>query len=220
MLGAQALGPDAQRRLPQPSLSIGFANDPYGLGLELRRATQQEHSYLFGSFSLIPAPSEVVRQQHLAEAETVNRPLLGRSFDQDLLRQLRDIAAEISSSEYILELAGEDEGEEIAFTEQTWSRAVILLMRMSKMLLDEHGRAIDAPRILPGPHGSIDIHWDTENYELLLNVPVDATEQVTFYGDNREKSKIKGSFDPDKEIETALLAYRTLQSRRQGRSLV
>jgi hypothetical protein len=41
--------------------------------------------------------------------------------------------------------------------------------------------------ILPGPYGSIDLHWRTPKRELLINVPDDAEGPASYYGDDREE---------------------------------
>ena len=48
------------------------------------------------------------------------------------------------------------------------------------------------PQINPGPEGSIDVHWKTRQFELLLNFPADPTLPAGFYGDDYGTLKIKG----------------------------
>ena len=57
------------------------------------------------------------------------------------------------------------------------------------------GESIDIPKILPGPDGSIDLHWKHDKYELLINIPAAKDETAEFYGDNRDNVKIKGALD-------------------------
>lgn len=49
------------------------------------------------------------------------------------------------------------------------------------------------PNVLPGPAGSIDIHWKSEKRELLVNIPADSNLPATFYGDDYDKNFIKGA---------------------------
>jgi hypothetical protein len=66
----------------------------------------------------------------------------------------------------------------------------------------EHGLVLDIPDIGPGPDdGSIDVHWCTKKYELLVNVK--RSEQAAFYGDDYGERKIKGSFDIEDTEETS-----------------
>lgn len=61
----------------------------------------------------------------------------------------------------------------------------------------------DVPDIMPGPEGSIDVHWKTPKYELLVNIPDNPTAPNTYYGDNYGDFTIKGSFNST-EIEPEL----------------
>jgi hypothetical protein len=49
------------------------------------------------------------------------------------------------------------------------------------------------PKVLPGPHGSIDIHWKNKKRELLVNIPADPEKPATFYGDDFGAVNIHGS---------------------------
>jgi hypothetical protein len=46
------------------------------------------------------------------------------------------------------------------------------------------GAELPVPRILPSAGGSIDLHWKTDRFELLINVPDRAAGEVRYYGDN------------------------------------
>lgn len=84
-----------------------------------------------------------------------------------------------------------------AYKEETWRRAIGLVSDCAaeaELLLQ---RELPVPRILNGPEGSIDLHWRTPNRELLLNVPADSSELLTYYGDNREGGEhVEGSIRP------------------------
>jgi len=62
----------------------------------------------------------------------------------------------------------------------------------ARRVWEKHGVKIGAPEILPGPDGSIDIHWNYPGYELLLNVPPDSDQPITYYGDDRKGNSLKG----------------------------
>jgi len=67
---------------------------------------------------------------------------------------------------------------------------------------------IDAPHIHPGPDGSIDIHWKNDNYELLLNVPVEEGSLAGFYGDNISGNMIKGKMNiSDGKMNNGLILW-------------
>ena len=82
------------------------------------------------------------------------------------------------------------------YLKATLDRAAIFLNRHMRWVWEKYAVWLQAPQILPGPDGSIDIHWETANFELLVNMPADPSAPATFYGDNYGKGSIKGSFDP------------------------
>jgi hypothetical protein len=118
----------------------------------------------------------------------------GELLWEHLPLELRNISEAIRASREILEL--EDEEGRPLCTEETWTRAVTFLAKNASWLFNERGRVIDAPRIWVGPNQSIDLHWDTRSYELLLNVRADPKQSAGFYGDDKAgKRHIKGTID-------------------------
>lgn len=111
--------------------------------------------------------------------------------------ELSDLLEVVQSSRSILELKDnwDDEGSP-AYSEATWNRAVLFFLKNALWVWKNHATIIDAPRILPGPKGTIDLHWETETYELLINIPIEPSAPATFYGDDRGNLSIKGTFDP------------------------
>jgi hypothetical protein len=117
---------------------------------------------------------------------------------QDLPDQLSHICLEIERSrEFIQDLAQSIEESEKPHTIDVWERAVRFLARNSWWALARFGCAIDAPRVLPGPEGSMDLHWDYPEYELLVNIPSQQSAFAGFYGDDRGSLTIKGKVHPD-----------------------
>lgn len=111
-----------------------------------------------------------------------------------MIEELSSLNEIIEASRAILEL---DEDEPQApHREETWTRAVEFLRRNTKWVWDTLNRVVDLPEILPGPDGSIDLHWNYPGYEMLINIPADPTNKAEFYGDDRGEGQIKGSFDP------------------------
>ena len=47
------------------------------------------------------------------------------------------------------------------------------------------------PRISPCANGSLDIHWEGERLELLVNIPPHPAKGATFYGDTGDSKKGK-----------------------------
>ncbi len=86
---------------------------------------------------------------------------------------------------------------EVHIQEETWMRAVKCLRNIVKSVGYEFNRILDLPEILPGPDGSVDLHWEYPTYEMLINIPADPDSKAGFYGDDRGgKGQTKGSFDP------------------------
>jgi hypothetical protein len=118
---------------------------------------------------------------------------------QDLPDQLSHIKMEIERSRDLLQNAVQiavEEGE-AAYTTDVWERAVWFLARNAWWALARLGRVIDSPRVLPGPDGSVDLHWDEPKYELLVNIPAQRSAWAGFYGDDRGNLTIKGKVHPD-----------------------
>ena|SRR6266404_2225583 len=109
---------------------------------------------------------------------------------------LKDIAQAIESSRRLLSWEKNWDGEgSPPYRNDTWERAVTFLTRHAKHLWEHYQVILDAPRIEPGPEGSIDIHWKTEHYELLIEVPADPTKRATFYGDDKGNIFIEGTLN-------------------------
>lgn len=111
----------------------------------------------------------------------------------------------IEASRAILELEPDEDEVQAPYAEETWTRAVEFLRRNAKWVWDTFSRVMDLPEILPGPDGSIDLHWDYPGYEMLINVPADPTNKAGFYGDDRGEIQIKGTFDPGSHNHGLLL---------------
>lgn len=122
-------------------------------------------------------------------------PRAGAAWE-DLPGALQDIRRAIEDSRGILELETDVECGEVEYSEETWQRACQFLSKNAKWLWDSYGCVIDAPRVLPGPSGSIDLHWDFPSYEMLINIPSQAASRAGFYGDDRGSISIKGTIDP------------------------
>lgn len=106
---------------------------------------------------------------------------------------LNDILSMIEESRKILDWMDDwDEERSPGYTEDTWRRATDFVRRNAADLWYYYGIIMDPPKVLPGPNGSIDIHWQGPNHELLINVPPDINQMATFYGDDRSGNIIKG----------------------------
>lgn len=103
-----------------------------------------------------------------------------------------------TSSHWILDLEPDfDEAGSATYRPETLARALRFLQRSFHSILAERRVEMTLPEVLPGPKGSIDLHWKASDSELLINVPEDVNAPATFYGDDYGQLRIKGSFDPD-----------------------
>ncbi|TAK55851.1 MAG: hypothetical protein EPO24_11715 [Bacteroidetes bacterium] len=109
---------------------------------------------------------------------------------------LTPLAEEIEHSKYILEFEDnwDDEGA-IKYESATWVRAVVYISNAAKKMLDRTGKVISKPTISHGPQGSIDIHWSTDKYYLLINIPMQENVPANFYGSDRKNISLKGTID-------------------------
>ena len=88
----------------------------------------------------------------------------------------------------------DEEGAE-KFSKDTLERVCSLLKAVFQDLWNEM-IDIPFPLIQPVPDGSIDINWETENFELLVNIPSTPDELVNFYGEKIDH--------PENEIEVRI----------------
>jgi hypothetical protein len=108
------------------------------------------------------------------------------------------IRAEIERSKKLLDLKPDWDGEgSPAYSKEVWQRATNFLDRYAHHLFSSHDIIIPAPKINPGPDGSIDVHWKTPQFELLLNFPADPRLPAGFYGDDHGLLSIKGKMKTD-----------------------
>lgn len=110
---------------------------------------------------------------------------------------LEHIVEAIAVSKSTLELKNDWDGEESSgYSQTTWDRMQKFLIDHARAMWNQIGISIPAPQILPGPDGSIDMLWKTDDYELLVNIPSDPMSFVSFYGDDRDRSTVRGTIDP------------------------
>ncbi len=115
------------------------------------------------------------------------------------------LADAIRASRYILELEDDwDEEGSPRFNEATWKRATNFVRQIALSYRQSAGIWIDPPRILPGPKGSIDIHWKTSKRELLINVPENDTVPADYYGSGSATDIIKGKLETSTKNEWIL----------------
>lgn len=98
-----------------------------------------------------------------------------------------ELSDAIQASRAILELNDDwDSDGSPGYSEATLNRATTFLLISARRYWDDHQKKLPAPRILPGPDGSIDLHWKTPQRELLINIPADPAAPAGYYGDDKE----------------------------------
>jgi uncharacterized protein (DUF433 family) len=95
------------------------------------------------------------------------------------------VAGVRESSEYLLALPDDWDGAG-AKGFAAVGRATGFLASLSQELADKFNVSVDPPRILPAGEGTIDLHWKTASYELLVNIPADPRQDISYYGDNKQ----------------------------------
>lgn len=130
-----------------------------------------------------------IRSRGLAPAVSEQRPIALPAADVEVhgvrvpahLRYLEDA---ISRSTAMLELEDNwDREGSPGYHKETWARAVTFLLNMSAELWTDKDQAVPVPRIGKGPEGSIDIHWQLPDRELLVNIAAFPANSMSFYGD-------------------------------------
>jgi len=81
------------------------------------------------------------------------------------------------------------------FNKDTLERVCSLLKAVFQNLWNEM-IDIPFPLIQPVPDGSIDLNWETKNFELLINIPATQEDLVNFYGEKIDH--------PEDEIEVRI----------------
>jgi len=82
------------------------------------------------------------------------------------------------------------------YKRETIDKAKRYIPIVNQELLAKKDLQLGDPEITPGPDGSIDMEWKTDNYELLVNVP-EKSEPVSYYWYNKhnEKDELKGKLE-------------------------
>lgn len=136
-----------------------------------------------------------------------------KNADQGVLAllpgELSPISDAIESSKEIFSRPP-DPSDELVYSQETWQRAIKLLIAHALSIWEKAKIAIRPPVISAGPDGSVDLYWTAASYGLLLNVPTDPHQAPTYYGDdtaNPESNRISGKLDPTKPTDIGVLMW-------------
>jgi hypothetical protein len=112
---------------------------------------------------------------------------------------------EIEGSQQLLtyEEDWDDEGAK-PVDKKTLDRVIDFLIVQACWLWNHRSTRLPVPSILPCSDGSIDVHWELKDYEMLMNFIPDQPI-VSFYGDDYGDQVIKGSLAVDSINEGFLL---------------
>jgi hypothetical protein len=121
--------------------------------------------------------------------------------DEDRVNEFAAIAEYLSiynaieRSRYIGQLEDDwnDEGAK-GYSPLTWRRTAYFAAVQANSARDA-GVSIGIPTIAPADHGSIDIHWQNNDRDLLINVPADPNKRATYYGASRAGETTSGLLD-------------------------
>lgn len=121
-----------------------------------------------------------------------------------LTTQFSHIAKALAEANCILALEDDWDGEGSAgYSQCVVDRAREFVTRSALETFGKSSVLIPAPRLLPGPDGSVDVHWKTDQWELLVNIPKELDSPAEFYGDDYGSLQIKGRRQVD-ELTTAI----------------
>lgn len=151
----------------------------------------------------IPHSDPHFQQQHLGQVylfEPTTSKLkvkLGGQTICYLDYRFEELNNEIEKSKYILALEDDfdDDGSE-GYKSETWVRAIKFICQLFDFALIKSNLKLPVPKILHGPSGSIDIYWENDDFNILVNIPKIDTPYGTYSGENKFGEKTKGQFDP------------------------
>lgn len=124
---------------------------------------------------------------------------------------LGHIAQVILDSHNIVDREAEwDEEEVLSCCEDAWRRAMEILIAHATAVWRDRRIAVKVPTISAGPDGSIDLYWRAKPYGLLLNVPAEAGESPSYFGDDRqnpETNKTSGKLESGVTVDPGVLMW-------------
>ena len=139
------------------------------------------------------------------------QPIVAPQEWHGLSGSLTQLSVAIEASRSILSLVDEDCNPLASQT--AWNRAVEFLNLYFGRSWDHYRAKLLVPSISPGPAGSIDLHWDHPGAEMLINIPADSEEPVTFYGDDKKGTSIRGSVPVVESYSVSVMLWLTTMAR-------
>ncbi len=92
----------------------------------------------------------------------------------------------------------------IPYERITLDRMKSFVFNLRKKLFYRFNVSLIFPYIMPGPEGSIDIHWKNDRYTLLINIPNNNNEEITIAGYENKFKNRKNVIKRSTDYQTAL----------------
>ena len=129
----------------------------------------------------------------------------------EMPQELSSIRETIEGSRKLLAMAP-DASDDLSLqcSQQAWQRAVKILSDHALEVFRKIKVAIRPPLISAGPDGSVDLYWTATPYGLLVNVPADPGEPVSYFGDNAispDSYRTKGVIESGRPIDVGILMW-------------
>ena len=103
----------------------------------------------------------------------------------------RSLQEEMEKSKELLKLKDDFDGEGSPHYDEETLKRTWEFLKLYEEKLQENNKKLEVPDIGPGPHGTIDVYWNTNDFTLLINIPVDPSKRIAYSG-HEKSSKIKG----------------------------
>ena len=93
-----------------------------------------------------------------------------------------------------------DNEDKLIYKKKNLRRIKKFLLDLKNLYLVEYNSNLEFPYIIPGPAHSIDVHWITNQYRLLINFPVNISDEITIAGHKKGRDVIKLSINPNNTV--------------------
>ena len=103
-----------------------------------------------------------------------------------------DVSKVIEEASWILSQHTWDDDGNAQYQQATMDRAHDFLISLRRKAQHYLRRSVPLPAINPAGAGSVDIFWDLEGRQLLVNISADSNEPISFYGEDRFGTVVSG----------------------------
>lgn len=175
---------------------VCWEHDPWYLIDSRRRAYERAHE-LAHSLKIGSSPKILTDKYRIFLGYSSSQaPPYGLSNETDDSIFSPEIENAIEASRILLELEDDwDEEGGVGYSEETWKRTTQFIRKTALLFKNEYGKWVNAPKITPGPDGSIDVRWKTDKRSLLVNFPASETKPVDYFGSDKGIDTVKGTLN-------------------------